>query len=89
MPIRDELEFPNYYQPPGDIHIHDEDTEGTRADKLDRRQAQVLRRAMGAARDWVAEQQTWVRDGVLGDYDFDWTAPEVIAEDEKWLEVDD
>ena len=89
MPIRDELEFPNYYQPPGDIHIHDEDTEGMRADKLDRRQAQVLRRAMGAARDWVAEQQTWVRDGVLGDYDFDWTAPEVIAEDEKWLEDDD
>jgi len=86
MPIRDELEFPRYYQPPGDIHISETDTERTRADKLDRRQGQVLRRATGAARDWVAEQQPWVSDGVLAEYDFEWTAPEVIAEDEKWVE---
>lgn len=88
MPVRDELEFPNYYQPPGEILINDEDGEQTRTDKLDRRQGQVFRRAMGAARDWVAEQPTWVRDAAL-EYDFDWTAPEIIAEDEKWTDVDD
>ena len=59
------------------------------ADKLDRKNVQVLRRAMGAARDWMVEQQTWVKDDVLGEYDFDWTAPEIIAEDEKWVLDDD
>ena len=44
---------------------------------------------MGAARDWMVEQQTWVKDDVLGEYDFDWTAPEIIAEDEKWVLDDD
>jgi len=38
---------------------------------------------MGAARDWVGEQPTWIRDETLGEYDFDWTASEVIVEDEK------
>ena len=43
---------------------------------------------MGAGRDWVAGQQAWIKDGVLGEYDFDWTAPEVTAEDEKWADDD-
>ena len=44
---------------------------------------------MGAARDWVSEQHAWIKDEVLGEYDFDWTAPEVITEDEKWSRDDD
>jgi hypothetical protein len=83
--VRDELEFTYYYQPPGEISVDETDSERTRADKLDQQQGQVLRRAMGAARDWVAGQQPWIKDEALGEYDFDWTAPEVIAEDEKWM----
>ena len=86
--VRDELEFAYYYRPPGDICASETDGERTRADKLDRQDGQVLRRAMGGARDWIGEQQTWIKDDVLGEYDFDWTAPEVIAEDEKWIEDD-
>lgn len=86
--VRDELEFKYYSRPPGDIHISETDGEQTRADKLDRRDGQVLRRAMGAARDWMSEQPTWIKDGVSGEYDFDWTAPELTAEDEKWIEDD-
>ena len=44
---------------------------------------------MGAARDWVGEQQPWVAGEALGEYDFDWTAPDVAAEDEKWALDDD
>lgn len=43
---------------------------------------------MGDARDWVSEQPTWIKDDAFAEYDFEWTAPEVIAEDEKWEEDD-
>jgi hypothetical protein len=88
-PVQEEIEFTRYYQPPGDFSVNETDSERTRADKLDRQQGQVLRRAMGAARDWVSGQHVWVKDEVLGEYNFDWTAPEVIAEDEKWDRDDD
>ena len=88
-PIQEEVDFAHYYQHPGNICINDTDGERTRADKLERQQGQVLRRAMGAARDWVSGQNVWIKDEVLGEYDFDWTSPEVIAEDEKWIDDDD
>lgn len=87
--VQDELEFAYYCRPPEDIPVNETDGERTMADKLNRKNVQVLRRAMGAARDWMVEQQTWVKDDVLGEYDFDWTAPEIIAEDEKWVLDDD
>lgn len=87
--VQDEIKFAHYYQPPEDFCVNETDSERTRANKLDRQQGQVLRRAMGTARDWVNEQPMWIADEVLGEYDFDWTAPEVIAEDEKWVADDD
>lgn len=86
--VRDKLEFTHFYKPPEDICMSETDSERTRADKLERQRGQVLRRATGAARDWVSEQHTWIKDEALGEYDFDWTAPEVIAEDEKWSDED-
>jgi hypothetical protein len=44
---------------------------------------------MGAVRDWVDEQQAWFPDETFKEYDFDWTASEVIAEEEKWDDSDD
>ena len=88
-PIQEEIEFAHFYQPPGDFCANETDSEQTKADKLDKQQGQVLRRAMGAARDWVSGQHVWIQDQVLGEYDFDWTAPEVIAEDERWTSDDD
>ena len=44
---------------------------------------------MGAARDWVNGQPEWIADEVLGEHDFDWTAPDVIAVDEGWATDDD
>ena len=69
--------------------MNDTDSERTRADKMERRRGQVLRRAMGGARDWVSKQYPWIRDEALREYDFDWTAPEIIAEDEGWGDNDD
>lgn len=88
-PIQEEIECARFYQPPENFSVNETDSERTKADKLDRQNRQVLRRAMRAARDWVSEQHVWIKDDVLGEYDFDWTAPEVTAEDEKWMEDDD
>lgn len=87
-PVQEEIDFPYYYQSPEDICVDDTDSERTRADKLERQHGQVLRRAMGAARDWVSKQYPWIKDEALGEYDFEWTAPEVIAEDEGWADDD-
>ena len=85
--VSDEIEFKSYYQPPEEID--ETDSERAQAEKMDQRHVQVLRSAMGAARDWVGEQQPWVAGEALGEYDFDWTAPDVAAEDEKWALDDD
>jgi hypothetical protein len=88
-PIQEEIDFSFYYQSPEDICVNDTDSDRTRADKLERRHRQALRRAMGGARDWLSKQYPWIKDEVLREHDFDWTAPEVLAEDEGWADDDD
>ena len=73
-PIEEEIGFRSFYQPPEDIYVGGMDSEQTTAEKLDRRARQVVRRAIGAARDWVGEQDAPIKNQVLGQYDFDWTA---------------
>jgi hypothetical protein len=88
-PVRDAIEFVSYYNPPEEITFDETDSERAKADKVARRNGQILRRAMGAVRDWVDEQQAWFPDETFKEYDFDWTASEVIAEEEKWDDSDD
>lgn len=80
--VVDEIEFPSYYRLPEDTSI---DETGSKRIKAER---QLFRRAMGAARDWVSEQPTYVACGVLFEHDFDWPAPEVI-QTEGQLDPDD
>lgn len=88
-PVRDAIEFVSYYKPPEEIAFDETDSDQIKADKLARRNGQILRRAMGAVRDWVSEQQAWLPDETFREYDFDWTAQEVIVEEEKWDDSDD
>jgi hypothetical protein len=76
-----EIEFMSYYQRPGDAHANE--TDGRRA----RAECQLLRNAMGAARDWMSTQPDYVAEK-LWEHDFDWTAPEVTAKEEQWEEDD-
>lgn len=87
--VKDEVEFKSYYQSPDEICIGETDSMRTKAKKHGQREVQVLRNAMGAVRDWVIEQPSWIAGEALGEYDFDWTAPEVAAEEERWNQDDD
>ena len=78
-PVQEAIGFASYYQPPEYIHIDEADCEWVKADKLNRQQGQALRRAMGTARDWMSKQHWSIKDQVLGEYDFNWTAFEAIA----------
>ena len=88
QPVTEEVLFPSY-QSPDDIHVGTADGEHTRAKKEGRRNRQALRRAAGAARDWVCEQDECVKDQVLKQYDFDWTARVLTEDDERWASDDD
>jgi len=88
-PVRDAIEFVSYYKSPEEITSDETDSERTKADKLAKRNGQILRRAMGTMRDWVSEQQAWLPDETFKEYDFDWTAQEVMVEEEKWDDSDD
>ena len=86
-PVKDTLQFTSFYTAPEDIQIDDTDNERTRARKLERREGQIVRRAMGAARDWMSNQ--WISHGTFHEYDFEFTAPEVAEVESKWEEDDD
>lgn len=86
-PVKDTVEFTSYYKAPEDIWIDETDSERTQARKLEEREAQIIRRAMGAARDWMSNQ--WISDSTFQEYEFDFTAPEVDAVERRWEEDDD
>jgi hypothetical protein len=87
--VADEIDFVSYYQSPEDFRVSESDSRRMKAEKLARREGQIIRRAMGAVRDWVSQQAPWIAHEALQGYDFDWTAPELAAEDQKWAEDDD